>query len=147
MTTRTQEPLNLRRLELKAGLKARLHNLAASAYPNETCGLLLGRSSGGFTRVEQLLEARNVAPDRRRHFEMAAEDILQAELEAEKAGLDVVGVWHSHPDHPAVPSETDRAVAWTGYSYVITRVNGGRPAETRSWRLEDEEFSEERIES
>lgn len=134
-------------LVLAPGLKSRLDSLAAGAYPSEACALLLGRMVEGSRTAEALSETRNIATDRRKHYIMAPEDILLAEQQACELGLDVVGVWHSHPDHPAVPSKTDTHSAWPCYSYVITRVSDGQPAELRSWRFENNTFVEERLET
>jgi len=57
-----------------------------------------------------------------------------------------VGIWHSHPDHPARPSETDRAAAWEGWSYLIASVTDAGLSELRSWRLSGERFLEEPVE-
>ena len=65
--------------------------------------------------------------------------------QAEREGLEVVGAWHSHPGHPAVPSETDRLEAWEGLSYVIVAVDGDGPGEVRSWRLVGGAFAQEEI--
>ena len=69
------------------------------------------------------------------------------EEDARTRGLDVLGVWHTHPDHPAHPSETDRAAAWEGWSYVIASVERGEVADVRSWRLDGDSFVEEEIAS
>ena len=75
------------------------------------------------------------------------DDLISADLAAREAGLEVVGFWHTHPDHPAHPSETDREAAWDGYSYVILSVSGKRVEDLRSWRLNGEGFVEERVEA
>lgn len=127
---------------------------AASAYPEECCGILIGRllertedASEG-TLVERILSAQNARPDRRNdRFLIEPETVLAAHREARAASLDIVGYYHSHPDHPAEPSEFDREHAWPGTSYLIVSVLDGRVAESRSWRLRDdrERFEEENI--
>jgi proteasome lid subunit RPN8/RPN11 len=120
-----------------------------ASYPEECCGFLLGRSGGEETLVERLIPVENERQDSRHNrFLIHPETVLAAHKEARARGLDVVGYYHSHPDHPARPSEFDREHAWPGLSYVIVSVEGGRVAEARSWRLSDdrERFEEEAIE-
>jgi proteasome lid subunit RPN8/RPN11 len=76
------------------------------------------------------------------------ETVLAAHKEARSLGLDIVGYYHSHPDHPAQPSDFDREHAWPGLSYLIVSVQGGKVAEARSWRLTDERdrYEEETVE-
>jgi proteasome lid subunit RPN8/RPN11 len=93
-------------------------------------------------------EARNLDTARARdRFDLDPADHLAAEELARAVGLEVVGVWHSHPDHPAVPSEADRAQAWRGWSYPIVSVTAGRARELRSWRLAGQGFVEEELRS
>jgi proteasome lid subunit RPN8/RPN11 len=77
---------------------------------------------------------------------LAPQDFIAADTEAQKAGLEIVGVWHSHPDHPARPSEVDRKSAWEGWSYLILAVKHDGIHDLRSWRLVSEHFVEESIE-
>jgi len=119
-----------------------------ASYPEECCGFLIGRAEGDSTSVERLLAVDNERQDSRHNrFLIHPETVLAAHKEARAAGLDVVGYYHSHPDHPARPSEFDREHAWPGLSYVIVSVQGGKVAEARSWRLTDdrERFEEEAI--
>lgn len=119
-----------------------------ASYPEECCGFLIGRAEGDSTSVERLLAVDNERQDSRHNrFLIHPETVLAAHKEARAAGLDVVGYYHSHPDHPARPSEFDREHAWPGLSYVIVAVQGGKVAEARSWRLTDdrERFEEEAI--
>lgn len=116
-------------------------------YPDETCGLMLGSSRDDRCRITRAVQGRNVVAGRRRdRFELAPEDFLAADREAGRLGLEVVGVWHSHPDHPAEPSATDREFAWPGWSYLIVSVGAGGVRDWRSWRLDGEAFAEEVIE-
>jgi proteasome lid subunit RPN8/RPN11 len=126
---------------------------AEAAYPEEACGILVGRFATGAggeragARVERAVPAENVHEDRRRRFAIAPEVLLAAQKAARAEGLDLVGYSHSHPDHPAEPSETDRADAWPGVSYLIVPVAAGAAGEARSWRLAPETgvFGEERV--
>jgi len=140
--------------------KIRAHG--AETYPHECCGALLGRDSNAIVENDRgknaltpareilqlypLINRRDDSP--RNRFSVTAEDVLTAEKAAREQGLEVVGWYHSHPDHPARPSEYDRDHAWPWYSYVIVSVQNGAPQEMTSWRLNEdrEEFSAEGIE-
>lgn len=128
-----------------------LGSAAASAiagYPHEACGVLIGSVDGTRTRVERVVAARNLnteSPHNR--YRLDPEDFLRADLEAENLGLEIVGIWHSHPNEAPFPSSTDLDAAWPGYSYVIISVDERRAISIRSWRLDGEAFTEERIES
>lgn len=130
-------------LTIAAAAKERMLELAQAAYPEEACGLLLGR----IATVEQAWSLRNVAADRRQHYAFDPIDYMQAERRADAAGLQVLGVWHSHPDAPPVPSALDKAEAWPGWSYVIIGTSAQGTTGMRSWRLQAEEFLEEVIQS
>jgi proteasome lid subunit RPN8/RPN11 len=135
-------------MALPQALRAQIEALAAAGHPNEVCGLLAGRAVGRRHVIEAVHPARNLNVERARdRYELDPLDQLAAEREARDAGREVLGVWHSHPDHPAVPSETDRAAAWSGWSYLIVSVVEGRAAELRSWRLDAQtrRFRPERI--
>jgi proteasome lid subunit RPN8/RPN11 len=133
-------------LVLPAQLRTRLRNWAREGYPQESCGLMVGRQNGERVQVHEVVRARNLnfarAHDR---YELDPEDYLATERMARGAGLEIVGVWHSHPDHPAQPSETDRAAAWQGWSYLIASVNPEGVSDLRCWRLRGEQFEEEPI--
>jgi proteasome lid subunit RPN8/RPN11 len=131
-------------VRLPPAVRGQIEAWAAAAYPNEACGLLIGRA-GATVAIEQARSAQNLDPSARDRYEIDPEDHLAAEDEARSLGLDVVGVWHSHPEHPARPSETDRRRAWPGWSYVIVAVVKGRAVDLRSWRLEGERFREEEV--
>jgi proteasome lid subunit RPN8/RPN11 len=93
----------------------------------------------------------NAREDGSRHnrYLLTAEEYMRGEDEADRRGLEVVGVFHSHPDHPNRPSEFDRQWAWPAFTYLITSVSRGRAVESRAWRLRDDraEFEEELIET
>ena len=141
--TRTAAVLHLPEEELR-----RLERWASAGYPRETCGCLLGSRDGDGVRVRRILLGGNLNTERARdRYELDPRDLLRAEDEARARGLDVVGIWHSHPDHPAEPSETDRAGAWEGWSYVIASVSSEGVSSVRSWRLRGARFLEEEIRS
>ncbi|HJX27836.1 MAG TPA: M67 family metallopeptidase [Thermoanaerobaculia bacterium] len=121
---------------------------ASVSYPDECCGVLIGRAQAGGTFVERVLSVGNEREDSRHNrYLISPETILAAHKEARSLGLDVVGYYHSHPDHPARPSDFDREHAWPGVSYLIVSVEKRNVVDTRSWRLNDdrEGFDEEVI--
>jgi len=135
-------------LRLSYVLQIRIQDWARAGYPSETCGVLIGRSGGEETEVEKVIAARNLNVERARdRYELDPAALLAADEAARDRGLEIIGIWHSHPDHPAVPSETDRAQAWHGWSYVIVSVSSGGVEDLRSWRLTGADFVEERIRS
>ena len=111
----------------------------AASYPYEGCGLLLGEAVDGRNIVSDIRPLPNVWPvedEKPERFRIAEDDWRDVELEAMAAGLDVVGIFHSHPDHPPVASPRDLSWAsWPGYSYLITQVIAGEAALSRSWQL------------
>jgi proteasome lid subunit RPN8/RPN11/molybdopterin converting factor small subunit len=126
--------------------RRRLEGLARAGYPLETCGVLVGSVSPGRAEVRRVEAARNRQTERARdRYALAPLDLLDAENRAGVEGLVVIGIWHSHPDHHARPSETDRAAAWEGWSYLIASVTAAGVPEVRSWRLHDQAFQEEEI--
>ncbi|MDW8050952.1 MAG: M67 family metallopeptidase [Armatimonadota bacterium] len=121
---------------------------AREAYPDECCGALLGIETGEARHVRQVVRLENERIDeRRRRFYISPRQVLQVERYAHAQGLLLLGFYHSHPDHPAVPSEYDRQHALPFYSYPIVSVQGGKPTELRSWRLRDDRsgFDEETV--
>ena len=109
---------------------------AAAAYPHECCGALIGTANGHGVDVVHARELDNVTDEGpRRRFRVSPGDYRQAEAEARTRGADLVGFYHSHPDHPAEPSQYDLDHAWPNLSYVIVSVAAGTPGALRSWRL------------
>jgi proteasome lid subunit RPN8/RPN11 len=138
------------KLLIAAELLARVHAHGASAYPDEGAGFLIGRLEGSTRRVLDVLPVDNEreGDERRRRYLIGPHEMLRAENEAARRGLDLLGVFHSHPDHPSQPSETDRQWALPWLSYLITRVENGAAQDSRSWRLNDDRsaFEEETLE-
>jgi proteasome lid subunit RPN8/RPN11 len=111
-------------------------------YPYEGCGLMLGKGD----RVTKVRSVENLRKERANdRYEIDPRDILRIEKEASSEGLDIVGFFHSHPDHPDRPSEFDRERAWPDYRYVIVSVEKGSKVSPRSWVLSgvDGEFLED----
>ena len=133
-------------INLPAPLRHELETIAVNGYPYETCGVLVGACTDGEVRVKRVFQARNLNTERARdRYVLDPDDLMTADEAAREDGLDIVGFWHTHPDHPALPSETDREAAWDGYSYVILSVSGGRVEDLRSWRLNGAGFVEEQV--
>jgi proteasome lid subunit RPN8/RPN11 len=127
----------------------------ARDYPNECCGILLGKADEDAKRVREVVALKNLRLDaaraqellpvsepgretERNRFLIDPIEQLRVEKDARARGLEVLGYYHSHPDHPARPSEYDREHAWPWYSYVILSVRDGQPGEMTSWVLSDD---------
>jgi proteasome lid subunit RPN8/RPN11 len=108
-------------------------------YPYECCGLLLGSFENGgpgiVSEIYPISNAREEAAKRTR-FLIRPEELMRGERYAERKGLEVLGFYHSHPDHPAVPSQYDLEHAWPVYSYIVVSVDAGVAREVRSWQME-----------
>ncbi len=119
-------------------------------YPYECCGLLIGRFAEAghkvVTETYSISNAREEAAKRNR-FLIQPEELMRGEKYARERRLDVVGFYHSHPDHPAVPSQYDLEHAWPTYSYIIVSVRQGSASDLFSWELETDRsrFNSEEI--
>jgi proteasome lid subunit RPN8/RPN11 len=137
-------------IKISVDIMEQIQSHGEKAYPEEGAGLMLGLEEQGTRIVQALLFLDNAREDGARYnrYLITADDMLQGEKEAAKQDLSIIGVFHSHPDHPNLPSEFDREYAIPWYSYLITSVNAGKAASSRSWRLEDdrEGFLEEQVE-
>lgn len=129
---------------------------AESTYPEECCGLLLGKIGKDVKTLIEVFPTENSWNDeaaevfsgiekttnpsstKRNRFSIDPKIMLKALKDARERNLDIIGVYHSHPDYPAVPSEFDRAIAHQEYSYMIISVPQGVAAEVRSWSLTEE---------
>lgn len=107
------------------------------AYPAECCGVLAGRASSP-KEVVRLVPVANRRTDDPHRYLISPDDLRRITAELGRSGLDVLGFYHSHPDHPAVPSAFDVDHAWPWYSYIIVAVTRGRAGEISSWELEDQ---------
>ena len=122
-------------------------------YPHECCGVLLGRSEDGVNEVEEAVRAGNTRTDSAHNrYHIAPQELVKIQRLGRERGLDIVGFYHSHPDHPAQWSPTDFAEAhWLGCSYVITAVEKGKARQTNSFLLmgtneENKSFENEQME-
>ena len=112
----------------------------SKAYPNECCGILFGRDFAGKRLVDRLIPVPNdfETGEQYHRFSISPKLLMQAEQSALENGDLVLGFYHSHPDHPARPSEYDRQHAWPFYSYVIVSIAKGSPVDMTCWLLDDE---------
>ena len=135
-------------LQFTESILTQIHAHGAEAYPQEGAGFLLGADEMQRT-VQAIYILPNAREEAARHnrYLITPTDYLKAELQADRLGLKLVGVFHSHPDHPSQPSEFDLEWAQPYFSYVITRVESGVARESRSWRLVEDRtrFEEEKI--
>jgi proteasome lid subunit RPN8/RPN11 len=122
-----------------------------SGYPNEICGMIFGRDVGGQRVAAKLVAGKNVfeADEQYHRFSIDPLQQLKAEKAAEKEGLALLGYYHSHPDHPARPSQYDLDHAWEYYAYVIVAIAKGKAVDMTSWVLkvegEKREFEKQEI--
>ncbi|MBW4647997.1 MAG: M67 family metallopeptidase [Kastovskya adunca ATA6-11-RM4] len=137
---------------------------AESTYPNECCGILLGKLQGNVKTLFEVLPTENswdeeaaaafkdipgsaqLSSTKRERFSIAPRTLLNVQKDARDRQLDIIGIYHSHPDHPAVPSEFDRAIAWFQYSYIIVSVQNGTARDLKNWSLDDDhQFQPEKM--
>jgi len=151
-------------LQLSAQQIQHLTAHATRTYPEECCGLLLGsllpdRPLKQVVKIWETVNAWNpevgselstvilqLGTGKRDRFWIAPQDLLAAQRYAHDHQINIVGIYHSHPDHPAVPSESDRLLAWSAYSYLILSVRSGIVSDYRCWTLDqDNQFQPEEI--
>lgn len=121
--------------------RARVRAHAEAGYPDEACGFLLGSTdprSREFTVRETRAAVNRRGSRASRRYRIDPEEYRSAEREAEAKGLELIGIYHSHPDAPAIPSEYDREHAWPNSAYVIVSVRAGRAGELRAWLLAED---------
>jgi len=137
------------RLRIPAPLMAEIQRHAEQQYPEEGAGLILGSLDGEDRIARSVLPVNNTfeAKQRGRRYLIDPMAILRAEEEAQQRGLSVLGVFHSHPDHPPTPSKFDVEWAVPWYVYLITAVRQGIAEHTRAWRLQEDhaEMIEEQL--
>ena len=129
-------------------LMRQIYDHTEASYPYECCGVMIG-TSGNPSVVHAFRPCKNLNTERARdRYDMDPQDQLRAEQEFRNSPWEIIGIYHSHPDHPSRPSQTDTDRAWPGYSYVIISVQKGKVASTNSWALKvlnesEREFEEE----
>lgn len=120
---------------LQPGAAAAIRSHGTEAYPNECCGALIGRD-GVVVAAYALPNTTEEGP--RRRFRVRPQDYRDAEHHAAEGGAELLGFYHSHPDHPARPSQYDLDHAWPFFSYIIISVRAGAPQDMTLWRLRDD---------
>ena len=128
--------------ELEPGVEAEIRSHGAETYPNECCGALI---ASGDTIVEAFRLPNTTSEGARRRFLIGPDDYRMAEARARERRGTLAGFYHSHPDHPARPSQTDLAQAWPNMTYIIVSVREGTPEDLRSWRLLEDRSGFEEI--
>jgi len=138
------------KITIQEACKQDMSNHAEAVFPEECCGAMLGRDdTSGKRVVTKILRVENTKDaNRERRFLIEPKALLQAERTARAEGLDVVGIYHSHPNHPSKPSDFDRDHAMPFWSYLIVSCMQGKTASVQSYRLLEDRsaFSEESIE-
>ena len=135
-------------LRIEAGDVEHIHDHAKEAYPEECAGAIIGMDTGDMKIVVDVWRAKNTHDeDRGRRFLIEPLQIKEFEERTQERDMDLLGFYHSHPDHPAEPSEYDREHAWPYYSYVIASVGKDKVKDMRSWVLKDDrsDYDEEAI--
>ena len=122
-------------LNLQDGVAQAIRQHGTETYPNECCGALFGRD-GAVVSTFALPNTTEEGP--RRRFLVRPQDYREAEGRAATLGLELLGFYHSHPDHPARPSQYDLDHAWPVFSYIIVSVRAGVPEDMTSWVLRDD---------
>lgn len=115
-----------------------IYTHAKEIYPHECFGFLVGTFDAGGL-VYRAVRGTNLSTERADRFEMDPKEFVGIEKQADNEGLNVIGFYHSHPDWPAIPSQTDISWAWEGSYYLIVSVHEGRPFNTGVWSLSEEE--------
>lgn len=127
------------RLHISKPLLGEIERQCLSSYPREAAGLLFGRDDLGARTVVEVQPIENSFEEReqKHRYLIDPRAMLEADERADELGLVIVGVYHSHPDHPALPSEFDRSNAWPWLIYTITSVQDGSIGQTRGWLLDE----------
>jgi proteasome lid subunit RPN8/RPN11 len=131
-------------LRLSSELEMNIKTDGETSYPNECCGVLIGEiDNAGVKIVKRTLTINNAREDVEQYhrFLITPEDMLRAEQTARATKFDVIGFYHSHPDHPSAPSGYDKDHALPFYSYVIVSVDNGKAQVLTSWELTDDRMN------
>lgn len=126
-------------MRISAELVAKIRSHGEQTYPEECCGVLLGSHPGADAHVQDVVEIDNKQDEnRRRRFLVTPEQYRQAEAVADRRGLVLLGFYHTHPDHPAIPSDFDRDHALPWFTYVIMHVGRGKGGAVTAWVLRED---------
>lgn len=132
---------------LDQSLQEEMYQHLKRGYPAEACGFLLGIYEEGHNKlITQIVPVKNLNEDQpEKQFEISPLDTLRVDRSAREQGLDILGIYHSHPDHPSRPSATDLQFALPGWSYFIYSIGSAYPELLTSWVLDDHKFIEQKI--
>lgn len=131
--------MNLSDIELSTDADATIRRRAAVAYQDEGCGVLIGRFRGDHVTVVEATHGTNLNRERSRdRYILDPADIMRADRDARARGLDIVGFWHSHPDHPARPSQFDTDHAWVDYVYLIVNTTASGAGDLNGFTLTED---------
>ncbi|MCJ8280845.1 MAG: M67 family metallopeptidase [Rivularia sp. ALOHA_DT_140] len=138
-----------------------IFNHAQSSYPEECCGVILGNISNSDKIAVEIIPTENAwnseetvdnfqdnnrDRSKKRRYAIAPRKMLELQKSSREKELNIIGIFHSHPDYPAIPSEFDRKNAWQEYSYIIVSIQQGQPDNINSWVLDDnDQFQQEEI--
>ncbi|NPA52118.1 MAG: M67 family metallopeptidase [Aquificae bacterium] len=136
-------------LKIKKELIDQIKKQAEEGYPYEICGFLIGKIdyNTDTTEAVEIYQVENQNKERANdRFQIAPKDYIKVENYADKKGLSIVGIYHTHPDHPDEPSATDLMFAQPDMSYIIMSVKNKKASNWRSWKLDKDRFIEEKVE-
>ena len=136
-------------LRIKKGIIGEIAKQGEKGYPYEICGFILGKIDykNNIREAEEIYQVENQNKERANdRFEIDPKDYLKVENYADNKGIQIIGIYHTHPDHPDKPSQTDLMFAQPDMSYIIMSVEKGKASNWRSWELEDNHFIEEDVE-
>lgn len=133
--------------KISEDLSERMQNQSSENYPEECCGVLIGTvQNNGLREIRYLYETQNLHTDNRtRRFLIDPDDFRRAEQFAKEKDSQIIGFYHSHPDHDPVPSDHDRELAWPWYLYIIISVLQGKPSSVQGWMLRDDRSGYDRV--
>jgi proteasome lid subunit RPN8/RPN11 len=127
-------------IRVSESFRRRIKEHARQTYPYECCGILLGRVDGDLKVVTEIRGLDNEHEEgHERRYLISPQQMFEVQRDARARKLDILGVYHSHPDHPNRYSEYDRSHAWPWYSYIIVSVLKGEPKQMRCWILSDDQ--------
>ncbi len=136
-------------LRIKKELIDKIAKQGEKGYPYEICGFLLGSIdyNNDIREAVEVYQVENQNKERANdRFEISPKDYIRVENYADSKGLSIVGIYHTHPDHPDRPSQTDLMFAQPDMSYIIMSIEKGKAGNWRSWKLENDRFVQEKVE-
>lgn len=136
-------------LKIPLSCLEKIKKQSEEGYPFEICGFLIGKNNyvENIREVSEIFQVENRNKERAKdRFDISPKDYMNVEEYADSKGFQIVGIYHSHPDHPDIPSKTDLMYALEDLSYIIVSVKRGVADNYRSWYLKDGEFEEEQVE-